>query len=80
MNIIHEVNPLMLKLYSSHPIFFILIKFGLSIILWYLSKFDKVLSSSILKYTVILAIVSYLVVMLLHINWIVYFLEEKPNV
>ncbi|MBT2644586.1 hypothetical protein J7I80_20430 [Bacillus sp. ISL-41] len=68
---IAEFNPIMKAIYETHPMLFVLTKSALSILLILFVLFKIVPRSSLVKFLLLFASVSYSVVVILHGFWLV---------
>lgn len=67
---IQEANPIMRSIYELGPIYFLLIKLSLSIVLYLLLYFNKVPDYKLLKQVTAIGSLFYTVVIGLHTVWI----------
>ncbi|TXC92347.1 hypothetical protein FS935_04645 [Metabacillus litoralis] len=74
LNLISEVNIVMKMVYEADPIYFLLLKFFLSILLFTLSYYQKVPNHKGIKMISFVGAFLYTVVMFIHFYWVIDFI------
>ena len=68
---IQEMNPLMSRIYETHPLLFIFTKLAFSLCIYLFIVFKKVPTSSLIRGLTVFATSFYTIVFFLHCYWLV---------
>nr|WP_285842979.1 DUF5658 family protein [Metabacillus litoralis] len=71
LNLIEEANALMRILYEAEPIYFLIVKSLLSIMLCTLCYYQKIPNHKVMKSISIVGVTLYTFVMFIHVYWII---------